>query len=235
MHYSKVQFIGLVFIIISTVSPTLLSSQISARDNYNFLDFQRKRIYFGFGMDTNAAGFRINKSTFFIGNEEFTIVEGKQKLGVNLHFITNLKFGQFFDLRFTPGFSYNNRSFIFNNKSQNRIESTFIDVPFAIRYKSLPYKDKRVYVSGGMKYQYDLSNQSTARKSETLIKISPHDFQWEVGVGMQFFYPYFIFSPEIKYSRGLGNILIYNGSLDEARLLENVVSQTFTLSFNFEG
>ena len=235
MHKYSILIAGSVLLIIGLLIPSPTFGQISARDNYNYLDFQQKPIYFGFGMDTNLAGFRINRSKFFIGNESFSIVEGRQQMGLNLHFITNIKFGEFFDLRFTPGFSYNNRSFIFNNQQINRIESTFLDIPFAVRYKSLPYKDKRVYISAGMKYQYDLSNQSSARKSETLIKISPHDFQWEVGVGMQFFYPYFIFSPEIKYSRGLGNILIFNGALDEAKLLENVVSQTFTLSFNFEG
>ncbi|MFN8339500.1 MAG: hypothetical protein U0T36_10840 [Saprospiraceae bacterium] len=65
--------------------------------------------------------------------------------------------------------------------------------------------------------------------------MAPHDFQYEVGVGIQMFYPYFIFSPEIKFSRGLGNILIYDPSRNEARILENVVSQIFTISFNFEG
>jgi len=143
--------------------------------------------------------------------------------------------GEYFDLRLTPGFAFSYRSFIFNNKQEKQVESVFFDIPFYLRYKSMPYKDKRVFAIGGLKYSYDVASNSNARKSETLIKISPHDFQWEVGVGMQFFYPYFIFSPEIKFARGLGNVLIYNGALEESKVLENVVSQVFTITLNFEG
>jgi len=116
---------------------------------------------------------------------------------------------------------------------ERKIESVFLELPFHIRFKSEPYKDKRLFLVAGLKYSYDVQSNSKSRKS--LIKIAPHDFQYEVGVGLQMFYPYFIFSPEIKFSRGLGNILIYDRAQNEARVLENVVSQIFTISFNFEG
>jgi hypothetical protein len=149
--------------------------------------------------------------------------------------IANLKMGEYFDFRFLPGFAFSYRSFIFNDLQERQVESVFFELPFSLRYKSMPYKDKRVFVTGGLKYNYDIASSSKSRQAATLIKISPHDFQWEVGFGMQFFYPFFIFSPEIKYSRGLGNILIYNKDLNESKVLENVTSQIFTLTFNFEG
>lgn len=212
-----------------------LYGQVSARDNYNYLDFQRKSFYFGMTFGTNFPSFRLNQSKVFIGNDSIQIAEGRSNGGFNLNMVTNFKMGEFFDLRFTPGFAFSYRSFLFNDVAVKRTEAVFFELPFYVRYKSLPYKDKRIYAVGGLKYNFDVANNSNARKAETLIKISPHDFQWEVGVGMQFFYPYFIFSPEIKYGRGLGNILLYNGALNESRVLENVVSQVFTISLNFEG
>ncbi len=212
-----------------------MMAQSSSRDNYNYQEFQRKSYYFGMAFGSNFSGYRINQSQFFIGNDSIRITEGKTKGGFNLNMITNLKMGEFFDLRFTPGFAFSYKSFIFNDKTEKRVESVFFEMPFYVRYKSMPYKDKRVFLIGGLKYAFDVASNSGARKAETLIRISPHDFQWEVGVGMQFFYPYFIFSPEIKFGRGLGNILIYNSALNESKVLENVVSQVFTISFNFEG
>lgn len=209
--------------------------QFSARDNYNYLDFQRKSFYFGMTFGTNFPSFRLNQSKIFIGNDSIQVAEGRSNGGFNLNMVTNFKMGEFFDLRFTPGFAFSYRSFLFNDVDVKRTEAVFFELPFYVRYKSLPYKDKRIYAVGGLKYNFDVANNSNARKAETLIKISPHDFQWEVGVGMQFFYPYFIFSPEIKYGRGLGNILLYNGALNESKVLENVVSQVFTISLNFEG
>ena len=88
-----------------------------------------------------------------------------------------------------------------------------------------------------MKYSYDVASNSRVRKdqSKTLVQISPHDFAIEVGAGMQFFFPFFIFSPEIKFSQGLGNILIYNNALEQSRVLEKILSRTFTISLHFEG
>jgi hypothetical protein len=212
-----------------------LQAQISSRDNYNYLDFQGKAYYFGMAFGTNFSGYRINQSTFFIGNDSIRIAEGKRKGGFNIHMIANLKMGEYFDFRFLPGFAFSYRSFLFNGLEEKQVESVFFEMPFSLRYKSQPYKDKRVFVTGGLKYNYDIASSSKTRQAPTLIKISPHDFQWEVGFGMQFFYPFFIFSPEVKYSRGLGNILIYNKDLNQSKVLENVTSQIFTLSFNFEG
>jgi len=215
-----------------------LMAQIGGKDNYNFRDFNRKSYYFGINIGFNSSGYKLQQSGFFINNDSIKVTEGKSEVGVNMHMVTNLKLGEYFDFRFLPGFSFAQRGLEFTNVSdskviERKIESVFFELPFHIRFKSEPYKDKRMFVVAGLKYSYDVQTNSKSRKS--LIRIAPHDFQYEVGVGMQMFYPYFIFSPEIKFSRGLGNILIYDKSQNEARVLENVVSQIFTISFNFEG
>ncbi len=215
-----------------------LLAQIGGKDNYNFRDFNRKSYYFGINIGFNNSGYKIQQSGFFINNDSIKVTEGKSEIGVNMHMVTNLKLGEYFDFRFLPGFSFAQRGLQFTSVVnseviERKIESVFFELPFHIRFKSEPYKDKRLFVVAGLKYSYDVQTNSKSRKS--LIKIAPHDFQYEIGVGMQMFYPYFIFSPEIKFSRGLGNILIYDKTQNEARVLENVVSQIFTISFNFEG
>ncbi|HNE48548.1 MAG TPA: PorT family protein, partial [Saprospiraceae bacterium] len=66
-------------------------------------------------------------------------------------------------------------------------------------------------------------------------KVSPSDFSVELGAGIQMFFPYFIFSPEIKFSRGISNILIFDKDLKESNILEKILSSGFTISFHFEG
>jgi hypothetical protein len=214
-------------------------AQNTARDNRNFKDFNKKSYYFGINIGFNNSGYKLYQSGFFINNDSIQVTEAASQLGVNMHMITNLKIGEYFDFRFLPGFSFAQRGFEFtaagdgNRIDERKIESVFFELPFHLRFKSEPYKDKRLFLVAGLKYSYDVQSNSKSRK--TLIKIAPHDFQYEVGVGMQMFYPYFIFSPEIKFSRGLGNILLYDRTQNEAKVLENVVSQIFTISFNFEG
>jgi hypothetical protein len=220
-----------------------ISAQFSTRDNYNYLDFQKKPYYFGMAFGYNSSGYRISKSREFVANTDINVVESISGPGLNLNMIANLKIGDYFDFRALPGFSFSERNFEFINtnpdlpRTTQKIESVFFEIPFQLRFKSLPYKDKRVFVIIGSKYTFDVQSNSRARVelAENLIQLSPHDFQIEYGVGMQFFFPYFIFSPEIKISRGIGNIHIFKNSLNQSRILETVQSRTFTLSFNFEG
>jgi len=89
----------------------------------------------------------------------------------------------------------------------------------------------------GVKYTYDVQSNSRTREglSDDLILISPHDFHLEYGAGIQIFFPFFIFSPEIKMSQGISNIHIYKDTLEESSVLEAVKSRMFSISFHFEG
>jgi hypothetical protein len=111
----------------------------------------------------------------------------------------------------------------------------FVELPFQARYKSAPYHDFRLFIIGGVKYSFDVASDSRTRQAAGLVRIAPTDFQVAYGAGIQFFFPYFIFSPEIKISQGLNNILIYNDNLQQSTILDKVMSRTFTLSFHFEG
>ncbi|MEO0626910.1 MAG: outer membrane beta-barrel protein, partial [Bacteroidota bacterium] len=120
-------------------------------------------------------------------------------------------------------------------QTQETVESVFVELPFHFRFKSAPYRDKRLFLIAGIKYNFDVASESRSRQADELVKISPHDFQVEYGFGVQFFLPYFIFSPEFKISHGIGNTLIFNPNLPESTVLEKVLSRAFTLSLHFEG
>ena len=217
-------------------------SQFKAKDNYNYLDFQKKAYYFGISLGLNSSSYQVNRSSNFISNDSINIVNGIYRPGFNLHIITNLKIGEYFDFRFLPGFAFTERVFEYNlgtgdDLSTKSIESVFVDMPFLLRFKSEPYRDKRMFLLAGVKYQFDVASNSRAAKDKAqfLVQVSPHDFSVEVGAGMQFFFPYFIFSPEIKFAQGIGNVHIYKDELLESNILDNVLSRMISISFNFEG
>jgi len=82
-------------------------SQVRAKDNYNYLDFQKKNYYFGISLGLNSSGYEVNRSSNFISNDSINIVNGIYRPGFNLHIITNLKIGDYFDFRFIPFFVSN--------------------------------------------------------------------------------------------------------------------------------
>ncbi|NRB65206.1 MAG: outer membrane beta-barrel protein [Saprospiraceae bacterium] len=210
------------------------------RGNYNFLEFQQKPYYFGITLGYNASTFRPFQSRDFLRSDSIQVVEGLSGPGFNLGIVTNLKIGDYFDFRFLPTLSFAERNLTYDRRSQlftstRTISSVFVELPIHLRYKSAPFKDKRVFVITGLKYAFDVASDSRTKQAESLVKISPNDFAFEYGAGVQFFFPFFIFSPEFKVSHGIGNSLIYNNNLEESTILEKVLSRTFTISLHFEG
>ena len=211
------------------------------RGNPNFLDFNQKPYYFGITLGINSSNFKPFRSKQFLMSDSIQTVESVTGPGFNLGIVTNLKMGDYFDFRFLPTLSFAERNINYDKASRFRdfsrrtVESVFVEMPFQVRYKSAPFHDKRVFVIAGVKYSFDVASDSRSKQAETLVRISPSDFQLEYGAGLQFFFPFFIFSPELKVSQGIGNTLIYNPALQESTVLEKLLSRTFTISLHFEG
>lgn len=212
------------------------------KGNHNFRDFQDKAYYFGLTFGYNHSNFQLLHSRKFILNDSFNIAEGLGGPGINVSIIANMKLGEYFDFRFLPGFSFVGRKLYYEGVTDdvirsNNIESVLVQAPLQVRFKSDPFHDMRIFVLAGAKYTYDVASNAAIQEEQAkrIIRLSPHDYSVEIGAGCQFFLPFFIFSPEIKYSQGIGNILIYNNSLAPSTVLEKVLSRTFTISLHFEG
>ena len=222
--------------------PMTLSAQYS-KGNHNYREFSDKAYYFGLTFGYNNSNFQVAHSKNFILHDSFNVVEGLSGSGLNVSVIANMKLGQYFDFRFLPGFSFVNHKlhYLTTGEEQNDqtkdIESVLVQAPFQVRYKSDPFHDMRVFVLAGVKYTYDVASNARIRAEQAnrAILLSPHDFAVEVGGGFQFFFPFFIFSPELKYSQGIGNVLIYNNKLDRTNVVEKVLTRAFTISLHFEG
>jgi len=211
---------------------TGVRAQFTGGNNYNFYDFQNKPFYFGLTLGFNSSRYTPFRSEEFIFSDSIIGVKSLNGPGFNLNMIANLKIGQYFDFRFLPGFSFAERRINFTQntrivrETQESVQSVFVELPFLFRYKSAPYRDKRLFLVGGVKYSFDVASESRAKQA---------DFHIEYGAGVQFFFDYFIFSPEFKISQGIGNTLLFNPNLPESTVLEKVLSRTFTLSFHIEG
>lgn len=225
------------------VALTFTSMEVQAQrklESLNYEDFKPKPYYFGLALGYANNDYRIAHSKDFILNNEYMITKSLSGPGFTIGVIGNLKLGEFFDIRFIPGFSFSGRDIQFQAVGEDRlrkenIESTFLEMPFMVRYKSLPYSDMRIFLSAGVKYTYDITNPARKRENREIIQLSPHDYLLEAGIGVQFFFPYFILSPEIKFSHGLDNILIYDRNLNRSKILEQIFTRALTISFSFEG
>ncbi|MCS6929529.1 MAG: PorT family protein [Saprospiraceae bacterium] len=239
--HGRKRLITIVWLAFFALSATFAWAQRAKGYNFNYKDFQAKPYYFGISLGMNFSDFKIYHSRQFIRNDSFARAEAVRGPGFNLGIVSNLKIGEYFDVRVLPTLSFVERNLRYTRPGDGvqainrRIESVLVEMPFQVRYKSAAYHDFRIFLVAGAKYIFDVASDSRTRQAADLVKISPTDFQFEYGAGVQFFFPYFIFSPEFKVSHGLNNILLYNERLQQSTVLEKILSRTFTITFYFEG
>ncbi len=235
----RTRSLSLVFACLGLVGASTVLAQAPQRGNYNYREHQNKNYYFGITIGFNTSSYRLYYSDQFVADDDVLGIRVEREPGLDLKIVSNLKVGEYIDVRFLPGLAFAGRSIAYTSElddlEDRKISSVFAEFPVQVRYKSEPWKDIRMFVLGGVKYSYDVASDSKTKDADDFVKFSPSDFQLEVGAGMQFYFPYFIFSPEVKFSHGLGNVLIFDNALRQSTVLDKVLSRAFTVSLHFEG
>ena len=116
-----------------------------------------------------------------------------------------------------------------------QIQSLLLGFPAHVKFLSDRINNFRVYMLGGINYQYDLASNSSARKAQDLVKLSPSDFSMEGGIGFQFYFPVFILSPELKFSEGIKNVHDRDPNLQYSNVIDKLKTRMVVFSLIFEG
>jgi hypothetical protein len=67
-----------------------------------------------------------------------------------------------------------------------------------------------VYALAGFTYRFDFTSDADTDRSDTkpIVALYPNTLSYDVGIGLDIYYEFFKFSPEIKLSNGIGNQLV---------------------------
>jgi hypothetical protein len=120
------------------------------------------------------------------------------------------------------------------NSHVMRLSSTFIEFPLLIKYKSKRINNYRFYLVGGVNPKLDLAaKKKIPDEFMPMIRLKQPDIYGEFGMGVDFYLPYFKFSPEIKLGVGMLDNAVrdyteYTSSMKYLR------SKIVMLSFHFE-
>ncbi len=223
------------------ISLTFSSYSQRHKKPQNLPRYDFKKIHFGFTLGINSLNFHINKNNDFLINDTLLTMLAEDQKGFNLGIVSNLRLGRYTDLRFIPTLVFGERilNYKFNNQSNltlqdKRIESTLIDFPISFKYKSARYNNFRTYVICGVKYSLDIASQSEIDdEGQEIVKLNNHDLMLEGGFGIDFYLQYFKFSPQIKLSHGIINVLSQDNTL-YTETINNLKTTSWMLSFTFE-
>lgn len=164
--------------------------------------------------------------------------------GFALGLLATTRLSHRFEGRFNPQLMFTDRSIAYKLRYTDRdlgtdilqkVESVIVTLPVQLKFRSDRIGNFRVYMLGGGKLDYDLASNAQARKAEDLIKIQKVDYGVEAGMGFNFYFQSFIFSPEIKISSGLNNIHARDVNLKYSNVIDRIQSRMIVFSIHLEG
>tara|TARA_B100000902_G_C27301839_1_gene913269 strand:- start:822 stop:1535 length:714 start_codon:yes stop_codon:yes gene_type:complete len=230
----------LLILIFFQVSIISYSQKYKKSQNLARYDFQK--IHFGFTLGINELNFNLQKNSNTITNDTLKTIYINSQKGFNLGIVSNLRLSKYTDLRFVPALIFGERQLKYGfeddlsiqQEKLKKIESTLLEFPIYLKYKSARYNNFRAYVLTGIKYSMDIASQDEIDdEGQEIVKLKKNDFMGEIGFGIDFYLEYFKFSPQIKISHGLVNLLTKDQTI-YTQSINGLKTNGWMLSFTFE-
>ena len=120
--------------------------------------------------------------------------------------------------------------------SKQTVKTTYIALPIHLKVAAERFNNYRPYVTAGVSPMFNL----TVKKQQQLL-LKKFDFMIEVGLGCDFYLPFFKLIPELKFSfspldvlKKERNDLLDANYLKFTQSVDGVTSKMVTLSLYFE-
>lgn len=211
----------------------------------NKTDQDSKPYYFGITIGVNLARFQTELHPRFLQYDSVFVAEPTNSGGLTLGLHATARLSNRFQLRFNPQLMFIERNIRYQLKYPDpfenatevtkKIESVIFTFPFQLKFQSDRIGNFRVYTLAGIKADIDMASNARLKKGEDLVKIEKYDFGPEFGIGFNFYFPSFIFSPEIKISNGLRNIHGRDENLKFSNVFDKIQSRMIVFSIHLEG
>ena len=168
--------------------------------------------------------------------------------GFSVGVLADLRLSQHLNLRFTPTMHFGAKHLTFLNMTDKTQEgrplemtqdmkNTYISFPVDMKFSAERWNNYRPYLMAGINPMINLTG-----KNQEYIQLKRSDFFIEVGLGCDFYLPFFKLIPELKFCYSLRDALDH-GHADELkdanmRMYTNAVtsghSKMIVLTFYFE-
>jgi hypothetical protein len=211
----------------------------------NLPNFDLRKYHFGFLLSYNSSDFFMTLDPFATTRDSVMVIEHQRQPGFNLGIVASYNMTKNISLRFLPTLSFQERILQYKFQGaagepvyfQKPVESTYLEFPLLMKFRSDRINNFAVYLVGGGKFCIDMASQKDVNQGldeELVVKLDKYDYAVEAGGGMDFFLQYFKFGIELKAAFGLPNLLIDDATRFSTPI-ESLRSKVWVLTFTFEG
>lgn len=231
--------VAVLLLVLLTISQEGLS-QTKRWINKNNPNYDDRKLTYGFLIGLHSTAYQIKYADRFVTQDFDTVysIEPGWSPGFSLGFIVNYRITDLLDFRLTPKVAFYEHTlrYLYTDETtteQKLVETTMVELPFLLKYKSERRGNIRMYMVGGVKPGLEASGKKDRENSSTNLGVTGMNLSLEAGFGFDLYYPLFKFSPEIRFSRGIVNIL-ENTTNKYGQPLERVNTNTITLYLLFQ-
>ena len=202
-----------VFILLLCALPYLSPAQIFKWASQHNPHYDDRKISYGFMIGLHTSTYQIKYSDQFVTPKFDTVhsVIPSFSPGFSLGFLVNLRFNEFLDLRVLPKASFYDHKLTYyytnGTTSQQFVETTVVEFPLLLKYKSARRGNVRMYMVGGLTPGIEASGKNDVQSNTANLSIHKGNLSIDGGLGFDFYFPLFKLSQEIRFSRGLVNML----------------------------
>lgn len=221
---------------------SLITSEAQAQlpGTLNLPNFDEQKIHFGFLIGGHSSRFRLRYSDEFIAPDLDSVhsIIPTNKFGFKIGFIVNFHVFQYMDVRVSPTFGFYQLGLDYrydNGEVWNELrDPTYFELPILFKYKSVRRENRAIYLLAGITPAIKVSGNKRDQNSDEYLLVEKYNLSLDVGVGLDLFQPLFKFSPEVRYSFGLLDVLDKEENPYSAGI-ENLKIHSLTICVTFEG
>ena len=212
----------------------------------NLPNFDEKFLHYGYYVGVNSYDYKFEYINDYYRVNNYPDIQIESMTGFNVGLIGDIRINKYFNLRLEPGLLYSQRNLTYPNlpffESENdlirEVKSTYIHIPLLIKMSAKRINNFKPYVTFGISSDYNLSSNSknTDDNSSNVFRTVSKSFNYELGLGFDFYLYYFKFSPSIRGVFSMQNELIpdYDENSPWTSNLKNMFSRGFVINLTFE-
>lgn len=243
-----------VLLCVSALGQTALRAQVRTVQNRPYCDL--RPIHFGVIVGTHMQDIEFEN----VGPQTFTNEDGTSQLatittdqdrwdaGFTVGVLAEFRLSTNFQFRAAPAMYFGTRHLTFHNftdlnadgeprEMRQNMKTAYISSAFDLIFAAPRFNNHRPYIMAGLNPMINLS-----RKSDDYLRLKPYDVFAEIGVGLDFYLPFFKLRPELKFMYSLTNALDTNhpnelrdkSMVPYAASVSKAHTKIIALSFYFE-
>ncbi|MEZ4971664.1 MAG: porin family protein [Cyclobacteriaceae bacterium] len=207
LHRNKIVLLGLLVLSVPSYGQHF---KWARQHNPNY---DERKISYGFMIGIHTSAYQVKYSDQFVTQAFDTVhsVLTPFSPGFSLGFLVNLRLNSDLDLRIMPKAGFYDHKLQYNytdESSQTQLtETTMVEFPILLKYKSMRRGNVRMYMIGGFTPSIEASGKNDIQATTDVLDIKKTNLTIDAGIGFDFYFPLFKFSQEIRFSRGLSNML----------------------------